>query len=758
MSIVPDRAAPNSAATRDLLECVRRLASPETADGATADLRRAAASLHAALHAIIMALLRGPAPVKEATCAWVAACLNANSERGKLVPDDSVAASVGFGLNLHAVLLRVAAPFADPAPTGRAWGKVRAAYLADGAVSFDRDTRLAADEAATAEWTKTAGAARGPSPPPHHFVNFAFWATLKASMYGASAALAEMQTLGHRARHAASAARALGAQAAAAAGTPAGATHAAHAEEARAAASSMRLFAVVLAVAARDPGVAANAACFARLQAAWALRAAVGVAETADPPPPTVLPLPTPPPTAWTILPESLLTSLADVLTLAPPATFDGPAGAAAAADVARAAVVFIASPAHVRNPYVRSQLLGLLHGWLGAGAVSGDDDDGMSAQPAASPAAAALDGDALSRGHLVRSLLLLYADIESTSRDTSAAGEKYGGRLHITQVLARLWRAPPHREAWLAAASLEASGPDSLYGRFMHFLLQDATYLLDEAMAKLRVVSAAERARADTAAWASRADRDDVDAAASSAADMIPGALDLASAAVDLMRYSTVPAAGAAPWLGAAMVDRTAAALDYFLALLVGSSRSKLKVADPASLHWDPKGLLAALAGVYVNLWRASVGGGGGDATTTTTNPLAAAIAADDRSYGSTPGLFTEAASIVRALGLLPPADADSLDALAAAAATAAAVAASIDESDAPDEFVCGLLSTVMADPVRLPGSGTVVDRAAAERALVSAPIDPFTRTPLTRDQLVALPELRARIESWRASKGAGG
>ena len=50
----------------------------------------------------------------------------------------------------------------------------------------------------------------------------------------------------------------------------------------------------------------------------------------------------------------------------------------------------------------------------------------------------------------------------------------------------------------------------------------------------------------------------------------------------------------------------------------------------------------------------------------------------------------------------------------------------------DIPDEFLDPLFATLMKDPVVLPSSGQITDRAVITRHLLSDPIDPFNRQPL--------------------------
>ena len=96
------------------------------------------------------------------------------------------------------------------------------------------------------------------------------------------------------------------------------------------------------------------------------------------------------------------------------------------------------------------------------------------------------------------------------------------------------------------------------------------------------------------------------------------------------------------------------------------------------------------------------------------------------------------------------------------------------VDFADVPDEYTDALMGTLMQEPVILP-SNHVVDRSVIVRHLLNSATDPFSRQPLTMEQLVpgdsSLPllpptdshplasfvadhELKERIEQWKASK----
>ncbi|KFG36304.1 ubiquitin conjugation factor E4 [Toxoplasma gondii MAS] len=62
--------------------------------------------------------------------------------------------------------------------------------------------------------------------------------------------------------------------------------------------------------------------------------------------------------------------------------------------------------------------------------------------------------------------------------------------------------------------------------------------------------------------------------------------------------------------------------------------------------------------------------------------------------------------------------------------------------------------MADVMTDPVKLPTSNNIMDRKHIERHLMSDPSDPFNRMPLTKDELIPLPELRKEIMDFIATQ----
>lgn len=69
---------------------------------------------------------------------------------------------------------------------------------------------------------------------------------------------------------------------------------------------------------------------------------------------------------------------------------------------------------------------------------------------------------------------------------------------------------------------------------------------------------------------------------------------------------------------------------------------------------------------------------------------------------------------------------------------------------ADAPEEFLDPIMSTLMTDPVILPSSKVTLDRTTISRHLLSDQSDPFNRSPLTMDQVIANEELKSKITEW--------
>ena len=68
----------------------------------------------------------------------------------------------------------------------------------------------------------------------------------------------------------------------------------------------------------------------------------------------------------------------------------------------------------------------------------------------------------------------------------------------------------------------------------------------------------------------------------------------------------------------------------------------------------------------------------------------------------------------------------------------------------DAPDEFLDPLMCTFMKDPVLLPTSNTIIDRATITQHLLNDAHDPFNRKELSIDMIQPDVELKERMTKW--------
>lgn len=75
---------------------------------------------------------------------------------------------------------------------------------------------------------------------------------------------------------------------------------------------------------------------------------------------------------------------------------------------------------------------------------------------------------------------------------------------------------------------------------------------------------------------------------------------------------------------------------------------------------------------------------------------------------------------------------------------------------TDAPDEFLDPLMFTFMKDPVLLPTSDTIIDRATITQHLLNDPHDPFNRKELKIDMIVPATELKEKMNKWLEDKRA--
>lgn len=150
--------------------------------------------------------------------------------------------------------------------------------------------------------------------------------------------------------------------------------------------------------------------------------------------------------------------------------------------------------------------------------------------------------------------------------------------------------------------------------------------------------------------------------------------------------------------------------------------------MADPKRFSFQPKRLLAALAQVYLNLASEA--------------DFIRAVANDGRSYSKE--LFERFARTLKNRAIMTDAEVAGVVAFAQKVEDMKATIMLEDEREIPEEFLDPLMSTresclalycltptVMKDPVILPVSRVVLDRATIRTVLLSKELDPFNNVP---------------------------
>jgi len=766
---------------------------PEVAS-AMDTLRLATDATVGQVHAVVHGLLRDRA-LRRAALVWLASVLDANADVAKMQPDLFKTASTGFMVNFSALLLRLCEPFLGD--TAKAFGRLTPDYAVDAAaalVDYDGETLLCASpeqrdayraEVAARRGGAAAAAAAAPMevdgagdagdaapggapaapalPPPsdrllyrvppspddlgYPFICEIFFLTARALHLGPvkAASVVEMvQRRLHSTKDELELAEAeLGV-------TPAGAPGRRElerqAEGMRADIKRLEGYALCFYTALLDPKLLELEVAFVRLMACWLTRLATGggaggedgAGDGGAGPAPGAAGVPR----EVAVLPEHFVEDVCDVLKAvgrSAPHLLRG----AVASDLMRFLGLFLGTPAMVKNPFLRSKMVDVLHSWLPEEEAR-RSRRGWGAAPVGQ-LAFVFEMPQVVRT-LVPSLIRMYVDIEFTDRHNQYY-EKYETRLKISALFDHLWEVPGHRATWRDYAAADGK----TYERFCNMMLNDGLALLDTTLQKLPEMKEIEAMRADKAAWGARTaeERSELDSKYQEAFRGVGHGLFSGHATLKTLLLSMADVK--APFLEGQMVERVAVMLNYFLLHLAGQERKSLAISKEtrAKLGFSPQELLSTVVALYLSLHSGDAGG-----------TFVRAVVSDGRSYRQT--LFAEALAVLRDRAIVGPAELADFERLEAATREAGAAAAAEDDlleelgDDVPDEFQDPLMGTLMKDPVRLPTSGYVLDRDTISRHLLTDQKDPFSRQPLTLEMLEPQPELRGQIEAWLAEAKA--
>ncbi|RKU40882.1 hypothetical protein DL546_001559 [Coniochaeta pulveracea] len=388
--------------------------------------------------------------------------------------------------------------------------------------------------------------------------------------------------------------------------------------------------------------------------------------------------------------------------------------------EMAALCITFLESSEYIRNPYLKSSLVSLLyHGtWPVYHMKKGVLGD-------------VLTNTKFANEYLLHALMKFYIECESTGAHTQFY-DKFNIRYEIFQVIKCVWTNDLYKQQLTQSSRTNRS----FFVRFANLMLNDATYVLDEAMTKFPKIHALEEELQDESLSAEdkRKKKEELTTLQGQARSY----MQLANETVAMMKLFT--GALSESFTMPEIVSRLAAMLDYNIEILAGPRSHELKTANNAELGFNPRALLPEIVDIYLRLGNSPA--------------FIEAVAADGRSYK--PEVFAASSRIIASRSLKDPAAQEAWLALQQKFAQAKEI---LDQAEAdfgtdlPPEFEDPIMGDIMNDPVILP-SKHVVDRSTIVQHLLSDPKDPYTRQPMTEDDVIPHDELKKQIEAWKAER----
>lgn len=658
----------------------------------------------------------GPAP-RGRLLDWMAACVNKNHKRRAMRVDYKTVSSDGFMVNVTNILDQLCDPFMDA--TFSKIEKIDFEYLRrNPRVDILDETKMNADQKTSDEfYSQKAG---GTS----NFISEVFFLTVAAHHYGTESAQTRMQTLRKTVKRMEKDEQAVEMERHKYINDP---RYLARFEEhvkrlKKAIDDNWSTIHAITGVLLDDLNQARSMQ-FMRYVIVWILR----LASRQDLPKHQLqLPFPAEQPDMIKCLPEYFLEDIVDnfkFITSHIPWIITGPQ----CEEIMQVCISFLRCTEYVKNPGVKSGLVTILFYGVQpfhnrSRGILGD----------------LLNGSQFAHKHLLHALMKFYIEAESTGTHTQFY-DKFNIRYEIFMVIKCIWPNTMYREN----LAKEARVNTDFFVQFVNMLVNDATFVLDEALSSFvkihdltKELNDANRVPGSMSEEERKEKQDNLDQQKGQAKSY----MGLARESMETLILFTEALADA--FTMPEIVTRLADMLDYNLDIMVGPRSSNLKVENPQDYGFQPRILLRDIMTVYTNL--------------SGKQSFATAIARDGRSYR--PGNFDKAKTLMARFGLKSPDELNIWSQLSANVAETKAAEEQEEEDlgEIPDEFLDPLLSDLMRDPVILPRSKNTVDRSTIRSHLLSDPTDPFNRTPLRIEDVVEDVEMKQRIEAWVAERKA--
>lgn len=663
------------------------------------------------LRDIVNAFIRASLGTRHKLLDWFAYIMNSNHKRRAMQVDPKQVASDGFMVNVTVVLDHLCEPFMDT--TFSKVDRIDVGYFRrNPRIDIKEETKLNADQSQSDEFysQKLDGES--------NFISEVFFLTLAAHHYGSEATNAKLKSLDKDIKFYEKHLRTMEAERVKFVNSPHQlqlfeVTLKRHTDVLE---KSMSLKYAIEGVLL-DEKMQGRSLQFMRYVAVWLLR----VASQSDYKPDRTLELPLPKeqPEAFQCLPEYALQDVVDnfkfVFRYVPQIILS-----AVGDEMIALCIAFLESSDYIRNPYLKSTLVTLLYSgtWptyhLGKG-VLGD----------------ALTNLKFANDHLLHAVMKFYIEAESTGAHTQFY-DKFNIRYEIFQIIKCVWSNDFYKDQLAKQSRTDRQ----FFIRFVNLLLNDATYVMDEALSKFPKIHDLEIELRDNHSL-SQEDRQKKEEELHTVEGQATSYMQLANETIAMMKLFTKALCDA--FTMPEIVARLAGMLDYNLDTLVSTKSLNLRVDNPEKYHFNAKTLLPDIVEIFLNLGSAQ--------------SFVEAVAGDGRSYKAS--TFDRATDIMSKKGLKAPEELAAWNDLKARFAKAKEVLdqAELDFGEIPPDFEDPLIGDLMKDPVILP-SQNIVDRSTIVQHLLSDEKDPFTRQPMTIDDVVPADDLRHQIDAWKAEK----
>ncbi|KAF8501083.1 ubiquitin elongating factor core-domain-containing protein [Russula emetica] len=674
-------------------------------ESSRSSLRGTLKSLQSTLFQIFNSIVRASPEGREAVLAYFSRVISLNLKRTGLRVDPTTVATDSFMTNVHLILLRFAEPFMDAQYTKI--DRIDPHYYAHTSrIDIKDETRISTTSEEASQWENAHRLSAGAPPP--NFISDIFYLALAIGHYGLQKTIRTFEDLSKEhdevRRHLDNITAENTWMGTALQGRVEAAIKQMKDEIDKIQAAQMAGLTQLY-----DPEFLFRSNTFTSFVITWLIRYADP--RKAHPKPIVDLPLPKEVSLDFRVLPEYILEDVIDYLFFA---VRHGPSSLELTGkeEVLIFTITFMLSTWWIKNPFLKNKIIDILF-------CSCFTYKGQSSLLGSS-----LNSHPVALKYLMPALTHFYIEVEQTGA-SSQFYDKFNARRSIAYVLKTVWGNLAHREALKKENSILrgiSTNLSTIFSRKWQIRRPGELFHSNSA------VSVRERYKA----WNARRLR----------------TRNLATQPVDMLKIFT--AETKEPFMMPEIIDRLAAMLDYNLDALVGPRCNDLRVENKEKYHFNPRQLLSDVVQVYLNL--------------DDQDAFIRAVAGDGRSYKK--DLFEHAAKICSKNNLKSPAEIEDLMLFVGKVEEAkAALEAEEELGEVPDEFLViladPLMFTVMRDPVILPTSRTVIDLSTIKSHLLSDAKDPFNRTPLTIEEVIPDPELKARIEAFlveRRSKRAAG